>query len=134
VRDHPATAPKTVLSKLEFEAAPAPDWPKGVYCFGADVLRVGLVVASELRPGDTTLLVRMMAAGPLLAQAVEELAALPADAYERVITEPALAKLSRHRSALSRWPRGPRFELRSRCSSSRSEQLEALPRQLGVPE
>jgi hypothetical protein len=86
-----AGAPKAVLTKLKFEAAPAPDWPKGVYCFGADVLRVGIVVASELRPGDTTnLLVRIMAAGPLLAQAVKEVAALPADAYERVITEPAL--------------------------------------------
>jgi hypothetical protein len=48
-------------------------------------------VASELPSGDTTtLLVRIMAAGPLLAQAVKEVAALPADAYERVITEPAL--------------------------------------------
>ena len=86
-----AGAPKSVLSKLKFEAAPEPDWPKGVYCFGADVLRVGIIVASELRPGDrTTLLVRIMAAGPLLAQAVEEVAALPEDAYERVIAEPAL--------------------------------------------
>jgi hypothetical protein len=86
-----AGAPRSILTKLKFEAAPAPDWPKGVYCFGADVLRVGIVVASELPSGDTTtLLVRIMAAGPLLAQAVKEVAALPADAYERVIVEPAL--------------------------------------------
>ncbi len=86
-----AGAPKSVLTKLKFEAAPAPDWPKGVYCFGDDVLRVGIVVASELPSGDTTtLLVRIMAAGPLLAQAVKEVAALPENAYERVIAEPAL--------------------------------------------
>jgi hypothetical protein len=86
-----AGAPKTVLAKLKFEAAPRPEWPEGVYYFGADVLRVGIVVASELpRKDATTLLVRIMAAGPLLAQAVEEVAALPADAYERVIAEPAL--------------------------------------------
>jgi hypothetical protein len=48
-------------------------------------------VASELPIGDrTTLLVRIMAAGPLLAQAVKEVVTLPADAYERVIIEPAL--------------------------------------------
>jgi len=89
-----AGAPRSVLSKLKFEAPPAPDWPKGVYCFGADVLRVGIVVASELPSGDTTtLLVRIMAAGPLLAQAIEEVAALPEDAYERVIAEPALLSL-----------------------------------------
>ena len=82
-------APRSVLAKLKFEAAP--DWPKGVYCFGADVLRVGIVVASELPRNDpTTLLVRIMAGGVLLAQAIQEVAALPPDAHERVIAEPAL--------------------------------------------
>ena len=52
--------------------------------FGADVLRVGIVVASELPRDRTTLLVRIMAGGPLLAPAVHELVALPADAIERV--------------------------------------------------
>jgi hypothetical protein len=52
---------------------------------------VGIVAANELpRDDTTTLLVRIMAAGPLLAQAVKEVAAPPGDAYERVITEPAL--------------------------------------------
>src|SRR5689334_25418018 len=68
-----AGAPKAVLAKLKAEAAPRPAWPEGVYYVGADVLRVGIVVASELPRNDaSTLLVRIMAAGPLLAQAVEE--------------------------------------------------------------
>jgi hypothetical protein len=83
-----AGAPKTLLTELKLE--PAPDWPAGVYLFGANVLRVGLIVASELPRDRTTLLVRLMAAGPLLAQAVKEVAALPPDAYERVVAEPIL--------------------------------------------
>jgi hypothetical protein len=86
-----AGVPKAVLTALKFERLPVPDWPPGVYACGADVLRVGIVVATELPRNDpTTLLVRIMAAGPLLAQAVKEVAALPPDAYERVIAEPAL--------------------------------------------
>jgi hypothetical protein len=83
-----AGVPTTLLTKLELEAAP--DWPAGVYLFGGDVLRVGLLVASELPRDATTLLVRLMAAGPLLAQAIKEVAALPLDAYERAIAEPVL--------------------------------------------
>src|SRR6185369_13114171 len=86
-----AGAPRAILAKLKAEAAPRPEWPEGVYHVGADVLRVGIVVASELpRNGASTLLVRIMAGGPLLAQAVQELAALPADSLERSIAEPAL--------------------------------------------
>jgi hypothetical protein len=83
-----AGAPTKLLTKLALEAAP--DWPTGVYLFGGDVLRVGLVVASELPRDATTLLVRLMAAGPLLAQAISEVIALPMDAYERAVAEPAL--------------------------------------------
>ena len=83
-----AGAPTTLLTKLELE--PALGWPAGVYLFGADVLRVGLIVATELPRDATTLLVRLMAAGPLLVQAVKELAALPPDAYERAVAEPVL--------------------------------------------
>jgi hypothetical protein len=83
-----AGAPKTLLTELKLE--PAPDWPAGVYFFGANVLRVGIVVASELPRDSTTLLVRLMAGGPLLAQAIKEVAALPPDAYERVVAEPVL--------------------------------------------
>jgi hypothetical protein len=57
---------------------------------------VGLIVASELPRNDTTtLLVRIMAAGPLLPQAIKEVAALPPDAFERVIAEPALLSFQR---------------------------------------
>ena len=53
----------------------------------------GVVVASELLRDDTsTLLVRIMAGGKLLPQAVKEVRALPADAPERVIAEPALVE------------------------------------------
>ena len=91
-----AGVPKRVLAALKAEPAPAPEWPPGVYTFGADVLRVGIIVASELPRDDrTTLLVRLMAAGPLLAQAAREVAALPRDAYERVIAEPALLSFQR---------------------------------------
>lgn len=83
-----AGAPTKLMTKLALEAAP--DWPTGVYLFGGDVLRVGLVVASELPREASTLLVRLMAAGPLLAEAVDEVSALPVDAYERTIAEPVL--------------------------------------------
>jgi hypothetical protein len=52
------------------------------------------VVASELPRERSTLLVRLMAAGPLLAQAIEDLAALPADAHERTVAEQILLQLS----------------------------------------
>jgi len=91
-----AGAPRGVLAELRCEAAPSPDWPPGVYTFGGQVLRAGLVVASELpREDRTTLLVRLMAAGPLLPQAVREVAALAPDAYERVVAEPALLSFQR---------------------------------------
>lgn len=83
-----ASAPTTLLAKLRLERSA--DWPAGIYLFGDDVLRVGIVVASQLPRDRTTLLVRLMAAGPLLAPAVKEVAALPPDAYERAIAEPIL--------------------------------------------
>ena len=49
-----AGAPTTLLTKLKLESAL--DWPAGVYFFGADVLRVGIVVASELPRDSSTLL------------------------------------------------------------------------------
>jgi hypothetical protein len=86
-----AGAPATLVTKLKL--AGAPGRPVGVYLFGDDILRVGIIVASELPRDSTTLLVRLMAAGPLLAPAVKELAALPPDAYERAVAEPVLLQL-----------------------------------------
>jgi hypothetical protein len=86
-----AGAPTVMLIKLKLE--PAPGWPAGVYFFGDDVLRVGIVVASELHCDRSTLLVRLMAAGPLLPQAIEDLAALPPDAHERAVAEQILLNL-----------------------------------------
>lgn len=88
-----AGAPVALLAELA--VVPAPDWPAGVYLLGGSALRVGIVVASELTRDTTTLLVRVMAAGPLLSQAVRELNALPVDAYERVVVEPVLLELYR---------------------------------------
>jgi hypothetical protein len=83
-----AGVPTTLVTKLKLERSPR--WPAGIYLFGDDVLRVGIVAASELPRDRTTLLVRLMAAGPLLAPAIKEVAALPPDAYERAVAEPAL--------------------------------------------
>ena len=86
-----ASAPTTMMSKLKVERAPG--WPAGVYFFGEDVLRVGLVIASELPRDRSTLLVRLMAAGPLLPAAIEELSALPKDAIERTVADEILVSL-----------------------------------------
>ena len=88
-----AGAPTTVLTELR--PARAPGWPAGVYFLGASILRVGIVVASELPRDRTTLLVRLMAAGPLLAPAVNEVKALPPDAPERIVAEPVLLSFQR---------------------------------------
>lgn len=66
-----------------------------MYWFGEDVLRVGLVAARELPRDRTTLLVRLMAAGPLLAAAVPEVARLASDAAERAVAEPILLDFQR---------------------------------------
>jgi hypothetical protein len=86
-----AGAPTGILTKLKLE--PVPGWPSGVYFFGDDILRVGIVVASELPRERSTLLVRLMAAGPLLAPAIAELATLPPDAPERSVAEDILLRL-----------------------------------------
>ena len=86
-----ASKPSALVLKLKLE--PAPGWPTGVYFFGEDVLRVGIVVASELPRDRSSLLVRLMAAGPLLAHAIEDLKALPEDAHERVVAQQILLNL-----------------------------------------
>lgn len=86
-----ASASAPLLEKVAAKAADG--WPKGVYLVGDDVLRVGIVVAHELPRDRTTLLVRIMAAGPGLVQAIEELRALPEDAHERGVAENILVYL-----------------------------------------
>ena len=71
----------------------APGWPVGVHFHGDDLYRVGIVVADQLPRDRSTLLVRIMAAGPALPDAVAELAALPEDAHERVVAEQILVHL-----------------------------------------
>ena len=92
-----ARRPAAALAR--FAATPAPTFPQGVYfgtgaLVGAEgVLRVGIVDASELPRERETLLVRFMAAGPLLAEAIAELAALEKDAHERTVAEQILVDL-----------------------------------------
>jgi hypothetical protein len=86
-------APSSILTKLTLKATS--EWPAGVYLFGNDVLRVGFVVASELPRERTTLLVRLMAAGSALPEAIEDLHALPPDAYERSAAERPLLHFHR---------------------------------------
>lgn len=106
-----AGRPKSLLSRLGL--APAPGWPRGVYLFGADVLRVGIIAASELPREPSTLLVRLMAAGPLLPQAIDELNALPADALERAVAEEILLRWN---NALERKPARPPRNRRPSCT------------------
>jgi hypothetical protein len=80
-----ATVSAPMLLKLGVK--PAPSFPAGVDLLGGDVLSVGIVVASELPRDRSTPLVRIMAAGPGLPQAVADLAALPEDAHERAVAE-----------------------------------------------
>jgi hypothetical protein len=85
--------PRAILTKLELK--PAPGWPAGVYFFGADILRVGIVVANELPQDRSTVLVRLMAGGPSQRQAIEDLYALPPNAYERTVAELILLDFGR---------------------------------------
>jgi hypothetical protein len=86
-------SPNSILTKLQLKATS--EWPSGVYLSGNDVLRVGIVVASELPRERTTLLVRLMVAGSALPQAIEDLYALPPDAYERSAAERPLLRFHR---------------------------------------
>jgi hypothetical protein len=72
---------------LDLRADARRGWPAGVYVHGGDLYRVGVVVASELPRNRSTLLVRLMAAGPGLADALADLAMLPEGAHERAVAE-----------------------------------------------
>ena len=63
--------------------------------FGDDLLRVRIIVANELPRDRSTLLVRIMAGGPVLPRAIADLVALPEDAYERTVAEDVLVQLDR---------------------------------------
>ena len=88
-----AGTPTSLMAELELE--PASGWPDGVYLFGGNALRVGLIAANQVPRDRSTLLVRLMAAGPLLPQAIAQLNELPADAYERAVAGPVLLRFRR---------------------------------------
>jgi len=77
----------------ELRAKHAAGWPRGVYRHGGSIYNTGIVVASELPRMRSTILVRIMAAGPGLADAIADLAALPADAHERTVAEHILTHM-----------------------------------------
>lgn len=92
-----ARRPAAALARLA--AVAAEGWPRGVY-FGSGalvgmegVLCMGIVDASDLPRDRSTLLVRFMAAGPLLAGAIADLGALEEGAYERTVVEQTLVDL-----------------------------------------
>ncbi|HSJ99643.1 MAG TPA: hypothetical protein VK932_00325 [Kofleriaceae bacterium] len=85
-----AGTPTSLVADLALVQAPG--WPTGVYVLGPNVLRVGLVAANRLPLDRSTLLVRLMAAGPLLRPAIVELSALPADAHERIVADRILLR------------------------------------------
>src|SRR5580692_5479049 len=63
-----AAASAPMLRKIGAKAMDG--WPTGIHFVGDDVFGVGIVVADELPRDRTTLLVRVMAAGPVLADAI----------------------------------------------------------------
>jgi hypothetical protein len=92
-------ARRPALALTMFGATAAPSFPRGVYfgtgaLFGAEgALRIGIVDASELPRERSTLLVRLLAAGPLLAGAITDLALLEEGAPERAVAEKVLVDL-----------------------------------------
>lgn len=59
------------------------------------MIRVGLVVASQLACDRSTLLLRILAGGRQITAALPELRALPPDSYERATVEPILLQFQR---------------------------------------
>ena len=85
-----AGTPRAILAELALVHAPG--WPPGVYRFGGRLLRVGLIAANELPRERSTLLVRLMAGGPLLPDAIADLGQLRAGAYERTVADRILLR------------------------------------------
>ncbi len=86
-----ATFSAPILRELRVKRATG--WPRGVYFLGGAICNVGIIVASELPRVRSTILVRIMAAGSGLADAIAELAALKPDAHERTVAEQILAHM-----------------------------------------
>jgi hypothetical protein len=103
-----AGRPVSVLSALA--ARRARGWPRGIYfspgvlldASGARVaglvgagglLRAGIVVASELPRERSTILVRLMAGGQVLPEAIADLGRLPPNAHERGVASKILLDL-----------------------------------------
>jgi hypothetical protein len=104
-----AGCPASVLAGIA--ATRAAGWPPGVYFSpgvlhgprddtalpglegAGGMLRMGIIVASELPRDRSTLLVRFLAAGPLLADAIVDLGALEAGAHERAVADRILVEL-----------------------------------------
>ncbi|HEU4535698.1 MAG TPA: hypothetical protein VFS00_16335 [Polyangiaceae bacterium] len=108
-----AGRPVEVLSRLGF--ARAPDAPGGVYRL-APGWATGLVVLRELPRTPDTLLLRLLTRGQTFTDTLQELVAMPHEAWERTLAEPVLVRLrfldpaphsSNHsRSETMRDPRG----------------------------
>lgn len=82
--------PETALTGLRFESLAG--WGPGLYD-APPLTHTRLVVVAELPETRDTLLVRLMGAGRVLAQAIAELRELPDDAPERTLALPILLRL-----------------------------------------
>jgi hypothetical protein len=86
-----AGRPDGLLSRFGFE--PAPEGPAGHYRTAASGWQVRMVVIGELPRVRDTILLRLLGHRTARRQAIEDLKALPADAYERGVAHPWLVRL-----------------------------------------
>ena len=82
--------PESVIKGYDFK--PMSGWPSG-FLEGQEAEVVGLVVLRALLRERSTLLLRLMGAGPVLTEAIADLAALPENAWERTVAMPVLIAL-----------------------------------------
>jgi hypothetical protein len=82
--------PESVIKGYDFK--PIPGWPTG-FLERQEADAVGLVVLRELPRERSTLILRLMSADTVLAEAIADLAALPEDAWERTVAMPVLIAL-----------------------------------------
>jgi hypothetical protein len=79
--------PESVLGG--YALTPIASWPRGFY-EGRPAESLGAVVLRELPRENDTLLLRLMGSGAVLRAALEDLAQLPIEAWEREVAMPAL--------------------------------------------